>query len=244
MTRRSAAELATLLFLSLSAAGCGDILYGEENGPPPDPLTPEVVVARVLATKAADDALADAVAALDGAVVGRASSDECYEGQNNYKRREGFDHRCTLRRAVAVGFEGDFRRRIAQLDDRLFAAGWGCYRDPCPETLSSMVDEYWEFRKPEFGGEDPAITTLPTPSMYRKDALFFDTHYALDAKHAIPSGRSWLESAHRRRLGGLRTSYRVVRPLDVEAVVNRGARFAFVVVLAVETTYFEDLDIG
>ena len=32
-------------------------------------------------------------------------------------------------------------KRIRLLDRRLFAAGWGCYRDPCPETLSGNAPD-------------------------------------------------------------------------------------------------------
>ena len=239
LRRTQTASVALLVLSCLFVTGCGPSL-GEDNGPPPDPMSAEVAGARMQVTNRADDALARAVAALGGNVVGRASSDDCYEGQNNYKLREGFDHRCTLRRAAVVVFDGDFRRRIALLDERLFAAGWGCYRDPCPETLSGKVEEYWEFRKQEYGGHDPPITSLPTTTMYERGDQYLDVQYVGRDR----SSRSSLEGWHRRKRGGLFTSYERARPLGVEAVFARASGFDYAVALAIETDYFEDLDIG
>ena len=240
LRRSHAAQVALLVPLCASLAGCGTILAGEDPGPPPDPLAPEVVDARVVATKAADAALADAAAALGGRVVARTSADACYRGQNNYKVHDGYDHRCTLRRAVVVAFDGDFRKRIALFDERLFAAGWGCYGDPCPETLSGLVEEYWDFRKPEYGGNDPPISVLPTPSSYQRDGL--DLHVAYVSPNR--SGRSTLDDWHRRRRGGLFESFEQSRPFDVDAVFARVARFDYAVALAIETAYYEDTEIG
>jgi hypothetical protein len=203
-------------------------------------MSAEVAAARMQTTNRADHALERAVAALGGSVVGRASSDGCYEGQNNYKLREGFDHRCTLRRAVVVAFDGDFRRRIALLDERLFAAGWGCYRDPCPETLSGKVEEYWEFRKQEYGRQDPPITSLPTTTMYERGELYLDVRYIGRDK----TSRFWIETWHRRQRGGFFTSFERAQPLGVDEVIARASGFDYAVALAIETDYFEDLDIG
>jgi hypothetical protein len=172
-----------------------------------------------VATEAVDKALDSAVAAVGGKIVARASEDDCYRGQNNYKVHDGYDHRCTIRRAVVAGFDGDFRQRIRVLDRRLFAAGWGCYRDPCPETLSGNVDEYWDLRKQEYGGAEPPVG-------------------------ADRAGRGTLGRFHPRMRGGLFTSYERTRPFDAEAALERASRFGYVVAFAIETDYFEDSDVG
>jgi hypothetical protein len=232
-------QLAVLAAFSVVVAGCGSFL-GEDNGPPPDPFSEDVVAARALATTRADEALADAAAALDGRVVARTTADACYEGQNNYKRREGFDHRCTIRRAIVVGLDGDFPRRIARFDRRLFAAGWNCGAFECDRTLSGLVDEYWGFRKGEHGGQDPPISSLPTTSSYQRDGLYLEVGYL----GADPAGRGALGRFHRRWRGGLFTSFERERPFDVDAVLARARDAKYVVGLAIETDYFEDDDIG
>jgi hypothetical protein len=232
--KRLALVQAGALLTSFLVAGCGGVLGGGDNGPP-DPLAPEIVDAREVATDAADAALVEAAAALGGRVVARTSADACYEGQNNWKVHDEYEHRCTLRRAAVVAFDGDFRKRIARFDDRLFAAGWQC---PCPgtETLSAKVEEYWEFRKGEYGGQDPPITRLPTATMYERDPLYLDVQYAGEDR----TGRASLEGWHRRDRGGIFTSFDESRPFDVDETLRRAAPSEFVVALAIETDYFED----
>ena len=233
-------RLVILLVLCLPASACGGLLGGEDNGPPPDPLAVPIREARAVATEAADEALEGAVAAVGGRVVARGSEDDCYRGQNNYKVHDGYDHRCTIRRAVVAGFDGDFRRRIRLLDRHLFAAGWGCYRDPCPETLAGNVDAYWDLRRQESGGADPPISSLPTTSPYERGHQYLDVAYVGHDR----GSRATLERFHHRMRGGLFTSYERAHPFDVEATLDRASRFGYVVALAVETDYFEDSDVG
>jgi hypothetical protein len=240
LRRAAFVHVALFVFTSFVVVGCGEVLGGEDNGPPPDPTARDVVEARDVATNSADAALADAAAALGGRVVARTTADACYEGQNNWKVHDGYDHRCTLRRAVVVAFDGDFRKRIATFDDRVFASGWGCYGAPCAETLSGNVEEYWDFRKAEYGGHDPPITSLPTTSTYDRDGLYLDVQYA----GADKTGRHWLGGWHRRQRGGLFTSFERSQPLDVDGVLSRADAFEYVVALAIETDYFEDRDFG
>jgi hypothetical protein len=226
-----------LVPLSLALSAC--LGLGEDNGPPPDPLAPDVVAARESAATRADEALAEAVSALGGRVVGRGSDDACYQGQNNYKVNEGYDHRCTLRRAAAVAFDGDFRRRIARFDRRLFEAGWGCSRMPCPETLSGNVEEYWDFRVAEYGTRRFPISSLP-PVAYERGDEYLDVRYG----GADKTGRFSLEDLHRRKRGSVFESYRRQDPLDVDGVLARAKRSDYVVGLALETDYLEDTDFG
>jgi hypothetical protein len=141
---------------------------------------------------------------------------------------------------VVAGFDGDFRKRIRVLDRRLFAAGWGCYRDPCPETLSGNVDEYWDLRKQEYGGAEPPISSLPTASAYERGNQYLDVEYV----GADRAGRGTLGRFHPRMRGGLFTSYERTRPFDAEAALERASRFGYVVAFAIETDYFEDSDVG
>jgi hypothetical protein len=240
LSRARAAQLAVLVVSTVVVAGCGGLL-GEDNGPPPDPLSPDVVAARELALGRADAALHSAAMSLGAQVVGRTAADACYEGQNNYKRSEGFDHRCTIRRAIVVVFDGDFRKLIAELDEGLFAAGWNCGGSlPCDETNSGLVDEYWDFRRAEHGGQEPPISSLPTTGMYERDGAFLEVEYA----GPDLAGRGSLEDWHRRRRGGLVTSYEKQHPLDVDAVLARAADLGYVIALAVEIDYFEDAEVG
>src|SRR5688572_20587591 len=131
--------------------GCEIMGPSGPSGPPPDPLSTEIVELRDQGTRRADRAVAQAAGLLGGKVVGRASNDQCWEGQRNWKVDEGFDYRCAARRVVVVGFDSDFRKRIARFDRRVFAAGWLCdYK-----CNSELVDEYWNLRKAERVKDEP-----------------------------------------------------------------------------------------
>jgi hypothetical protein len=58
------------------------------------------------------------------------------------------------------------------------------------------------------------------------------------------SGHSSLEDWHRRRRGGLFTSFERARPLDVDGVLRQARPFDYAVALAIETDYFEDTEVG
>jgi hypothetical protein len=116
----------------------------------------------------------------------------------------------------------------------------GCYRDPCPETLSGNVEAYWNLRTREYGTSEPPITSLPTTVMYERGNQHLDVAYV----RADRVGRATLEYFHRRALGGHFTSYERAKPFDVDATLERASGFEYAVALAVETDYFEDADIG
>ena len=224
----STARLLPVALLCVTLAGCGP-------DPPPDPRADDVSAARRDATARADDELERAVAALGATVVDRGSDDACYEGQNNWKVHDGYDHRCTVRRVAAVTFAGDFRERIDEFDKRLFAGGWGCTPSPCRETNAGLVEEYWPHRAAEYGGTDFPISSLPTTPPYEKDGLYLDLRYA----GADRAGQAWVEGWHRRRRGGLFESFREPRPLDLDAVVRHARGSRYLVLLAVEADYYD-----
>ena len=168
-------------------------------------------------------------------MVGTGSDDACYRGQNNWKVQDGYDHRCTLRRVVAVTFADDFRRRIAGLDRRLFASGWGCMPAPCHDTNAGLLEEYWSHRAAYYGTQDFPISALPTATGYEKDGLYFDLRYAGPDR----AGRPTIEDWHRRRRGSLFESFRVPRGLDVETVLRRARDSRYLVLLAIESHYFD-----
>ena len=91
---------------------------------------------------------------------------------------------------------------------------------PCHDTNAGLLEEYWSYRAAEYGTQDFPISALPTATGYEKDGMYFDVRYA----GAEPRDRLLIEDWHRRRRGGLFESFRVPRPLDIEAVVRNGPR--------------------
>jgi hypothetical protein len=136
-----------------------------------------------------------------------------------------------------VAFDGDFRHRIAELDERLFAEGWGCVPSPCRRTNAGLLEEYWPGRAAYYGTTDFPISTLPTAAGgYEKNGL----HVSLGYGGADRAGRATTEDWHRRRRGGVFESFRVSRPLDTAAVMRRSRGTRYLVLLAVEADYFDE----
>jgi hypothetical protein len=220
----------------LSACGLGG--PSGPSGPPPDAQSEEIVELRRDGTRAADRALVNAAKMLGGEMLGRASNDRCWEGQRNYKVDEGYDYRCSILRALVVGFGGDFRSRIARFDQRLFASGWEC--DPyfeC-ESNSQLVEEYWDLRSAErLKGQPFPIWRLPTKGDgYARGDVRLYVEYA----STVAGSTYWLETASFMSRSGLRRFYEDERPLDVQAVLAAGRRYPYLVVLSTEIDYFTE----
>src|SRR5687767_4309395 len=230
MSRVPVFALASLLAVVVS--GCG-------SPSAPDLSDAALVDRRTEAIERARAALAEVVSATGGDVLGRASYDGCYEGQQNWKVDEGYAHRCTVRQVVAVGFAGDFRRHITQLDERLLTSGWSvCSTCDHDDTLSSHVEEYWDLRVSHATDEYPfSISQLPTPGQPYEQG---DLQLTFDYGDRDGAGRSLLESSHRMGRGSPRRTYERSQRLDVDAVLAGSSSDEHIVVAAIEVDYFEN----
>jgi hypothetical protein len=226
------AVVAAALFLT----GCEVMGPSGPSGPPPDALGAEIVEQRESGTRRADRALAQAARLLGGKVVGRASNDQCWEGQRNWKRDDGYDYRCAARRVVVVGFDGDFRKRMKHFDARLFASGWQCDRFFECHSNSQYVQEYWAMRRAErVKGQPFPIWKLPTKTDgYERGEVRLFVDYA----STVPRSTSALEFATLIGRSGLGVFHDDERPLAVPDVVTSGKPYPYLVVLATEIDYF------
>jgi hypothetical protein len=217
--------------LALAAAGCG-------SSPAPDPHDDSLVEQRAQAVAGERAAIDEVVSAAGGRVLGRGSSDICYEGQHNWEVDDPYDNRCTVQQVAAVALAGEFRPRIARMEQRLFASGW----KRCPtckrETLTRYLDEYWEYRVREATPAPPfAISQLPTPGTpYERGALGLTFDYG----GRDLGGRFALESSHRIPSATTSQSYERTRTLDVDGVLAKARPDEHVVVVKVEDDYFEN----
>ena len=230
--------------VSLVSAGvlltaCGDLLGPSgPSGPPPDPMSGEIVELRERGIAATGRALDQAARLLGGEVVGRGSHDRCWEGQRNYKVDEGFDYRCSLRSVVVVGFDDDFRSRMRRFDERLFAAGWQCDRHFECESNSRRANEYWDLRRAErIEGQPFPIWKLPTKTDGYERA---GVRLYLDYASTVPGSTYGLESATLMSRSGWPLFHQDERPLDIPAVLRAGKQYPYLVVLETETDYFTE----
>lgn len=162
--------LGAIVVLSL-LTGCG----------PPDPHAEDVVELRVGRTDLMRRELRDVAFAVGGEVLGESRVDQCYEGQRNYKVDTGYSDRCSLLIGSLVGFDGDFRATMAELDTELAGLGWESFDGEWPGQL---VDGYWDLRAGESGDGSVRLDRLPGPlGLYRDDLrLLFDYGSAHDER--------------------------------------------------------------
>ena len=237
MRARRPARAALLVGVVVLVAACG------RASAPPDFEDGALVKLRASAAAKARSAVDSLVTLSGGRLLGRASYDGCYKGQQNYKVDDGYAYRCSVRAVGVVGLSGDFRRRIVALEVRLFASGWAFCPGCGPEYsqkygLSGLLAEYWDFRVSLATPAVPfSISTLPTPGdSYEKGELLLTFAYGDRNLY----GREKLELAHRMWRGGVFRSNERVRPLDVRAVLARAIAGEHLVVVAVEIDYYEN----
>lgn len=101
------------------------------------------------------------------------TQDTCYDGANNWKHRDGFAHRCTVRVTNFYGFDGDFRKTMLDIERRLLAAGW----------RSNIHDMEWTLNHDVAGQDNAAalnhtVDRLPNPYPYYKGGFTLDIRWA------------------------------------------------------------------
>lgn len=93
--------------------------------PQPEPDDRQVVRARERAPQPLDRRTAATLADVGGAEIARARTDECRQGQNNWKIHDGYKLRCELTDVVVLTAPAArVREAAARLDARLRAAGY------------------------------------------------------------------------------------------------------------------------
>src|SRR4051794_27658982 len=222
---------AAALALAAVAAGCG-------SNPAPDPHSASVAEQRAQAVAAERKAIDQVVSAADGRVLGRGSSDACYQGQHNFEVHDSYDNRCTVQQVAAVALSREFRPRIARMEKRLFASGWKLCPTCKRETLTRYLDEYWDYRVRRATPERPfAISQLPTPGTpYERG----DLALTFDYSGRDPGGRFPLESSYLIPEATTMRSYERNRRIDVDGVLAKARPDEQVVVVKVDEDYFEN----
>src|SRR5262245_39637409 len=86
---------------------------------PPDPESRSVIRARVKATKEVEDSLAVLDTSTGFSSYATSTDDRCYKGENNWKIKDGFANRCTVRITRFYGIGDDFRAQRLGLEDVL-----------------------------------------------------------------------------------------------------------------------------
>jgi hypothetical protein len=140
-----------------------------------------------------------------------ATDDRCYDGENNWKRSDGYAHRCSLRRTRLLGFDSDFRQTMLDFEKSLLTSGWA----PAGRNMDYEMAEYYDRRRSmlsdrlplqgyrmaglvlEISWTEGSSQPLQHPEDHRKRGAAFDAFWAernasrfrkLDANQRIRAG--------------------------------------------------------
>ncbi len=104
--------------------------------------------------------------------------DRCDKGQYNYKVKDNYTYRCTVRITKYYGFNGDFPSEIIGFENKIINDGWKpAYTGKHP--IKEIIDEYYNKVRdnPNNYHDSTLVSGLPTPySGYKKEdnALFVE----------------------------------------------------------------------
>lgn len=171
-----------------------------------------------------------------------ATYDHCYEGENNWKRKDGYAHRCDYRVTKYYGFNGDFRQTMLDLEQQLFKQQWQVLSDT--NQLSFYIENYYD---QYYGSKDrQAIVSFGDTYLvsdmpmvingYAKNGMVMDVAYA--EKDSVEM--RWIERLQT-GIGGGSSTYEQRDFVDVKAVFAEIAKAnKYVLAVSLQKNYFEN----
>lgn len=168
------------------------------------------------------------------------SHDRCYKGQNNWKVKDGYAHRCDYRITKYYGFSGDFRQEMLGFDQKLLSIGWSHTDNGL--TMSKMFVNYYDVNygpdksRPRNFPEGYLVSSLPTPG-YRKDNQRMELEFAeRDTKDLFG-----IEYAQEVSGDTLFETYENKKFQDVKALFRQITKDnRFVIVTSLQENYFQN----
>lgn len=252
---------------TLTLSGCATLLFSGGVGniirnlkPAPDVERRTITRKRLRATEEAEAALAVLDAGTQFTSYATSTDDRCYKGENDWKIKEGYAHRCTVRMTRFYGMNGDFRAHMLGLEDLLASGGWQLPRSTSaellPATFREMFAKYYDAycsgdRIAVFGSgrivrPTCEVSKLPRSGSdgYKKGNLVLwiecaergETNlHMMDVVQRVPIGAVFKEHDRRFNL------YQKTNLQDVEAQVREiTASHRYVLSVTVQKTYFEN----
>jgi hypothetical protein len=172
-----------LFFASLFAGGVDGYVYNLK--PQPSPENPKINTRRNQIKKDIESEFFQIEKYSNLKYYGTSVYDNCYEGDNNWKVKEGFAHRCDYRVTKFYGFNEDFRFKILSYENEITALGWSTTR---PEDLGlrGIVTDYYDPHHSEKNsqlnvqdfGRDYLVSDLPDDTNFDKDGMSMEVAFA------------------------------------------------------------------
>ena len=161
--------------------------------------------------------------------------DICVRGESNWKRQDGYAHKCIIQTTKFYGVDGDFYQEMVELEQSLKRAGWQAPYGPAEKPITEMLDSYLQMRIAQYR-EEFTVAVLPevdfTKGFNKKLAIkYADQRTGRDDlliggfQHASPYSFDVFYN---------RQDFR-----DVDAVINAiTASHDYVVMIAIQDVYY------
>jgi hypothetical protein len=241
---------ASAAVVTLTLSGCMTLLFSGGVGnvvrnlkPAPDVEGRTITRKRLRATEEVEAALAAVDAGTALTSYATSTDDRCYQGENDWKIKDGYAHRCTVRMTRFYGSD-EFRRHVLGLEDQLASSGWQLPPATFREMFATYYDVYCRGQRIAVFGVGPItpmqceVSKLPRSGSdeYKKGHLVL-----------------WIEGAERGernlvRMGflqsmpvGIRTLYEKKNLQNVETLIQDiTTSQRYVLSVTVAKTYFEN----
>lgn len=130
--------LILLVFISLSGGIRGAIA---DITPDVNPNSKKVVQERNTAKTNINNAFDTFNQALHTTPMAKSVTDQCYRGQNNWKVKDNYANRCTIKVTNYYGFSTDFKPTMLSLEKELKKNGW---QFDGPSSISGVIVGYYD----------------------------------------------------------------------------------------------------
>lgn len=204
----------------------------------PDPKSPGVSAKRNAIQSDINHAFSSLEIAAGLKEYAKATYDYCYEGQNNWKIKDGYAHRCDYRLTKYYGFNGDFRQRMLDLEQKLLEQQWQPTNGVSGRLsfyIKNYYDEYYGSKNSE--GSTYVVSSMPTViNGYTKNNIRMDVAYGEKASQ----GTAWLESTQS-GIGRGTPIYEDTHFIDLRALFAEITEDnKYIVAISLDKNYFEN----
>lgn len=169
-----------ILFFTIVALATFAIIIVNVKYSEPNPKSEKLMNLRA-STKALNEETIKSILTSEMTLLGSSYHDKCYDGQNNSKVHDGYNHRCTLRTTRIFAYQGDFRRLLIDLEKLLTDENWQSAKtDSISNILANYYDRNYFNTDPKFLDRFNGrylLSDMPTPGSYSKNGQIIDISY-------------------------------------------------------------------
>ncbi|MBP6880818.1 hypothetical protein KBC31_04285 [Candidatus Saccharibacteria bacterium] len=171
-----------LAIASIFSGGIDGYIYNLK--PVPNPKSPRVSASRSIVKKEIDHEFSQIEKASSLKRYAVSTYDNCYEGENNWKVKEGYAHRCDYQITRFYGFDKDFRHKMLEFEATITTLGWTTTNSD-NSGISGIMADYYNPQHSEKNlqsinefGREYLVSDLPNSTDYSKNEISMGMTFA------------------------------------------------------------------